>query len=310
MNIKELIKQLTREVLNENELNSLSTMEKLIHRAEEDGYIFNDYGQYVLDAAKVVAKEFDALPSEEQNVMEDNYYKKFLRRIGKVNEEGEGGGGSVGNTTAAVPGYSSKFFLKNKVKESNYTQPSKFQNAKYPYNDMRGGPSLATKGGGYYATNENMNKNTKFEIGDKVTYENQKYEIIDILDTQYRLKSIKGLPTTKVLISIIDRENKKSPMNESLINIIKEELLNEVTYNKFKNEVKFRSKNEILHKAIREVKRKLSEIDRIVEYTSRMKQELSEGEEGLKYWKKTESNISTISEMINTLNNKIKNLQQ
>ena len=97
-------------------------------------------------------------------------------------------------------------------------------------------------------------------------------------------------------------------MNESLINIVKEELLNEVTYHKFKNEVKFRTKNEQLHKAIREVKRKLQEIDRIVEYTSRMKQELSEGEEGLRYWKKTESNIATISEMVNQLNNKIKNL--
>jgi len=101
---------------------------------------------------------------------------------------------------------------------------------------------------------------------------------------------------------------KKENMNESLINIVKEELLNEVTYHKFKNEVKFRTKNEQLHKAIREVKRKLSEIDRIVEYTSRMKQELSEGEEGLRYWKKTESNIATISEMVNQLNNKIKNL--
>jgi predicted transcriptional regulator len=103
---------------------------------------------------------------------------------------------------------------------------------------------------------------------------------------------------------------KKENMNESLINIIKEELLNEVTYHKFKNEVKFRTKNEQLHKAIREVKRKLQEIDRIVEYTSRMKQELSEGEEGLRYWKKTESNIATISEMVNHLNNKIKNLNQ
>ena len=98
-------------------------------------------------------------------------------------------------------------------------------------------------------------------------------------------------------------------MNESLINIIKEELLNEVTYHKFKNEVKFRTKNEQLHKAIREVKRKLSEIDRIVEYTSRMKQELSEGEEGIKYWKATSKNVATISEMVNQLNNKIKNLQ-
>ena len=99
-------------------------------------------------------------------------------------------------------------------------------------------------------------------------------------------------------------------MNESLENIIKEELLNEVTYHKFKNEVKFRTKNEQLHKAIREVKRKLSEIDRIVEYTSRMKQELSEGEEGIKYWKATSKNVATISEMVNILNNKIKNLQQ
>ena len=99
-----------------------------------------------------------------------------------------------------------------------------------------------------------------------------------------------------------------TPLYESLKNVIKEELLSEVTYHKFKNEVKFRSKNEQLHKAIREVKRKLQEIDRIVEYTSRMKQELSEGEEGIKYWKNTEKNISTISEMVNQLNNKIKNL--
>jgi hypothetical protein len=97
---------------------------------------------------------------------------------------------------------------------------------------------------------------------------------------------------------------------ESLLQIIEQELLNEVTYNKFKKDVKFRTKNEQLHKAIREVKRKLMEIDRIVEYTSRMKQELSEGEEGIKYWKATQNNVSKISEMVNQLNNKIKNLQQ
>jgi predicted transcriptional regulator len=99
-------------------------------------------------------------------------------------------------------------------------------------------------------------------------------------------------------------------MNETLLQIIEQELLNEVTYNKFKNDVKFRTKNEQLHKAIREVKRKLQEIDRIVEYTSRMKQELQEGEEGVKYWKATQNNVSKISEMVNHLNNKIKNLQQ
>jgi hypothetical protein len=104
---------------------------------------------------------------------------------------------------------------------------------------------------------------------------------------------------------------KKGTTNEmKLKDIIEKELINEVTYSKFKNEVKFRTKNEQLHKAIREVKRKLSEIDRIVEYTSRMKQELSEGEEGVKYWKATQKNVATISEMVNTLNNKIKTLNQ
>lgn len=103
---------------------------------------------------------------------------------------------------------------------------------------------------------------------------------------------------------------KKGTMSESVItNMIKQELLNEVTYGKFKNEVKFRTKSEQLHKAIREVKRKLAEIDRIVEYTSRMKQELSE-DGGLNYWKATQKNVSQISEMVNQLNNKIKNLNQ
>jgi len=103
---------------------------------------------------------------------------------------------------------------------------------------------------------------------------------------------------------------KKSAMNETLKKLIKQELLNEVTYSKFKKDVKHRTKSEQLHKAIREVKRKLQEIDRIVEYTSRMKQELSEDEGGISYWKATQNNIGRISEMVNQLNNKIKNLHQ
>jgi len=133
---------------------------------------------------------------------------------------------------------------------SNYDAPSGYTAA-----SGYTGPSLATKGGGYYAS----------------TKENQ--------------------------------------MKESLNNIIEKELINEVTYNKFKTEVKFRTKSEQLHKAIREVKRKLQEIDRIVEYTSRMKQELSE-DGGINYWKATQKNVGQISEMINQLNNKIKNLNQ
>ena len=94
-----------------------------------------------------------------------------------------------------------------------------------------------------------------------------------------------------------------------LNDMIEQGILNEVSYGKFKKEVTYRTKSEQLHKAIREVKRKLAEIDRIVEYTSRMKQELSEGE-GIKYWKATQKNVANISEMVNQLNNKIKNLNQ
>jgi hypothetical protein len=111
-------------------------------------------------------------------------------------------------------------------------------------------------------------------------------------------------PTTSKIVDY------KKLFEVNIKDIVKEELLNEVTYSKFKTEVKYRTKSEQLHKAIREVKRKLAEIDRIVEYTSRMKQELSEGEEGIKYWKATQKNVAAISEMVNHLNNKIKNLNQ
>ena len=123
-------------------------------------------------------------------------------------------------------------------------------------------------------------------------------------------KVTKGMPKHSKMLDYKELwKGKKSAMNESLKKIIEQELLNEVTYSKFKNEVKFRTKSEQLHKAIREVKRKLQEIDRIVEYTSRMKQELSE-DGGISYWKATQKNIGTISEMVNQLNNKIKNLHQ
>jgi hypothetical protein len=120
----------------------------------------------------------------------------------------------------------------------------------------------------------------------------------------------KASPSSNPSLYLQKSEYTSENMNESITNIVKEELLNEVTYGKFKNEIKFRTKNEQLHKAIREVKRKLAEIDRIVEYTSRMKQELSENETGSTYWKATKNNVATISEMVNQLNNKIKNLQQ
>ena len=111
-------------------------------------------------------------------------------------------------------------------------------------------------------------------------------------------------PTTSKVV-----DYKKIFEMKSLNDIIEQELLNEISYSKFKNEVTYRTKAERLHKAVREVKRKLQEIDRIVEYTQRIKQELSEGD-GIQYWNRTNSAVAQISEMVNKLNNKIKNLNQ
>ena len=202
----------------------------------------------------------------------------------------------------------------------------------------------AEKMGFKLAKKPSMNEDSsELKVGDKVKYEKQEWEIVSFLaNGTVRLKSLKGLPSTNVIPGSIkkisesdydkpsqkgapsgytassgytaggikgDDYYKKESMKESLKDIIEQELLNEVTYGKFKKDVKFRTKSEQLHKAIREVKRKLSEIDRIVEYTSRMKQELSE-EGGVNYWKATQKNVATISEMVNQLNNKIKNLNQ
>jgi hypothetical protein len=146
----------------------------------------------------------------------------------------------------------------------------------------------------------------ELKVGDKVKYENQEWEVVSFLaNGTVRLKNLKGLPSTNVIPNNIEK------IEEMKLNdMIELGILNEVSYGKFKKEVTYRTKSEQLHKAIREVKRKLQEIDRIVEYTSRMKQELSEGEDGIKYWKATQKNVANISEMVNQLNNKIKNLNQ
>jgi CRISPR/Cas system-associated endoribonuclease Cas2 len=154
-------------------------------------------------------------------------------------------------------------------------------------------------------------KNKKYEgKGCKFLFHDRREGLIGVdLDLKdepigSRQKSANLYP--KELVIDVERSN----MRESLKKLIEQELLNEVTYSKFKKEVKHRTKSEQLHKAIREVKKKLQEIDRIVEYTSRMKQELSEDEGGISYWKATQNNIGRISEMVNQLNNKIKNLHQ
>lgn len=123
------------------------------------------------------------------------------------------------------------------------------------------------------------------------------------------VQSDANITTDKKGVTFIGNPGLEENLYETIEKLVKKELLNEVSYGQFKNEVKLRSKQEQLHKAMREVKRKLNEIERIVEYTGRMKQELSESEGGVGYWNRTAQTVSTIAEMVESLNAKIQNLK-
>jgi hypothetical protein len=179
--------------------------------------------------------------------------------------------------------------------------------------------SVSGDAGGYLTPNafakKGQGKNAATKYAEKMGFKLAKKPAMNN-ESNYDKASQKGAPSGYTASSPYtaggikgDDYYKTNESMETLLNIIDQELLNEVTYGKFKKDVKHRTKSEQLHKAIREVKRKLQEIDRIVEYTSRMKQELSE-EGGVNYWKATQKNVATISEMVNQLNNKIKNLNQ
>ena len=66
--------------------NETPTMIKLINTAERDGYLTNHEGgaNYIMDAAKKVAKEWDQLDIEQKKVFRDTFYEKFLRLIHKI----------------------------------------------------------------------------------------------------------------------------------------------------------------------------------------------------------------------------------
>jgi hypothetical protein len=322
MDLKELIKQLTREILAEEPSASSAVggylsknflnpggKNKATKAAEKQGFTAIHENMSKEEALKQIRNLLS------HTIKHDKLEGTFNSWFEKVKAEDD----EILDKMWKLAGNAADKHAINvlsKINESGFDQPSKFQNAKYPYNNTYGGPSSATKGGGYYAANENMNKFDATLMA-KDGLGKEKYDSIFKLGKQAAENGEKENPYARTHNTLSrqawdDGFNsiKKENMNESLMNIIKEELLNEVTYNKFKNEIKFRTKNEQLHRAIREVKRKLSEIDRIVEYTSLMKQELSENEAGTTYWKATQKNVTTIAEMVNQLNNKIKNLQQ
>ena len=358
MNLKEYIKSLIREMLDEGNKNT----HNIILTFTDQRYI--DRFKTTPTFGKMLApNQMNTLKVGDNKLIVNNVSLNGLERMASMGlytitkDINEQEGGAVGNTTAAVPGYMTpKAFSPKGQKKNIATKTAEKQGMKVTkgettmpsdskVRDYKSLWSSAKKKGVKIYEEEG----SEFEIGDKVKYENQEWEIINIFpDGRLRLEkqpspNIKTNILPSKAIKISERSNydqasnygaasgftaasgytgaslatkgggyyasavKENKMN--LNDIIDQELLNEETYHKFKNEVKYRTKAEQLHKAIREVKRKLQEIDRIVEYTQRMKQELSEGD-GIQYWNRTNKAVATISEMINKLNNKIKNLNQ
>lgn len=79
-NIIEIIKEvINEEYENTNQLD-------LIDRAVEDGYIgeYEGSAQYIMSAIKKIGVKWDNLQPEEKKVMRDEYYKFFLKMIGKI----------------------------------------------------------------------------------------------------------------------------------------------------------------------------------------------------------------------------------
>ena len=79
--------KLLYETLTEFRLNEeLSTAEKLLNTAERDGHLkgMEKSAQYVMDAAKEIAKDWDALHPEQKKIFRDSFYNKFLKKIKKL----------------------------------------------------------------------------------------------------------------------------------------------------------------------------------------------------------------------------------
>ena len=89
---KDKLVRLINDVLTEGDFSfgnmperTYTTMERLINTATREGYIKYHEGsaQYIMDEAKKVGAEFDALHPEEKKVYRDSLYEKFLRLIHK-----------------------------------------------------------------------------------------------------------------------------------------------------------------------------------------------------------------------------------
>ena len=104
-------------------------------------------------------------------------------------------------------------------------------------------------------------------------------------------------------------DSKRNKMKkDELKQLINKTILQEIQMRDFKKNVKYRTKGEQLNTALKEIKKHINEVNKLVTYTSKLKEELTEGNES--YWKASNKALSQISETLNHIGNKVKNLAQ
>ncbi len=101
---------------------------------------------------------------------------------------------------------------------------------------------------------------------------------------------------------------KQSNIHTLIEGLVKDnpELLNEVSYRQFKTENEKRTSKQVVGEAVRKIRKSMREIERIIEFTHKMKNEMRD--EDKSYWSSTKIHLSEISERMNHISAKIREL--
>jgi len=177
--------------------------------------------------------------------------------------------------------------------------------------EMDGATSTTASAGGEYSSKYFLKKPKKLEektptlaagTADISTYTKDGFE-----------KVPEGMPSDSRMFDYKQFPAKPAPKKiklykESLIKMIEQELLNEISYRRFAENVSKVSSERKITRALNEVRKRIREIEQVIEYSNRLKTENVIKKES--FWSNKTEQLSALSERLNALSNKIRNLSQ
>jgi hypothetical protein len=177
--------------------------------------------------------------------------------------------------------------------------------------EMDGATSTTASAGGEYSSKYFLKKPKKLEektptlaagTADISTYTKDGFK-----------KVPEGLPSDSRMFDYKQFPAKPAPKKiklykESLTKMIEQELLNEISYRRFAENVSKVSSERKITRALNEVRKRIREIEQVIEYSNRLKTENVIKKES--FWTNKTEQLSALSERLNALSNKIRNLSQ